>query len=83
MQLLTHDVMDKILEYSEQYKTKFEFRILDDKLYFRLFNNNTFTNQSKEVISRSELENDYHNLRLFRDITDIVETSAKENGLLN
>ncbi len=83
MQLLTHDVMDKILEYSEQYKTKFEFRILNDKLYFRIFNNNTFNNQSKETISKAELENDYHNLVLFKDITDIVENSAKENGLFD
>ena len=83
MQLLTHDVMDKILEYSEQYKTKFEFRILNDKLYFRIFNHNTFSNQSKETISKSELDNDYHNLILFKDVTDIVEKSAYDNGLFS
>ena len=83
MQLLTHDVMDKILAYTEQYKTKFEFRILNDKLYFRIFNHNTFSNQSKETISKAELENDYHNLILFKDITDLIESSARENGMFD
>ena len=84
MQLLTHDVMDQILALAEANKGKkinYEFRIMNDKLYYRIFNYNTFTNGSKEAINRAELENDYNNVKLFIDILNIVEKSVYDNSI--
>ena len=82
MQLLTHDVMDKILELTTNSgKVKFEFRIINDKLYYRIFNYNTFTHDGKELIDRKELDNDYKNAKLFIDILETVERSVYDNSI--
>ena len=62
-------------------KINYEFRIMNDKLYYRIFNYNTFTNGSKEAINRAELENDYNNVKLFIDILNIVEKSVYDNSI--
>jgi len=83
MQLLTHDVMDRILELANSIgKIKFEFRILNDKMYFRIFNYNTFNHDGKELFDRNELDNDYINAKLFRDIMDIIEKSVTDNNII-
>ena len=82
MQLLTHDIMDKILELTTNSdKVKFEFRIINDKLYYRIFNYNTFTHDGKELFDRKELDNDYKNAKLFIDILQIIEKSASDNSI--
>ncbi len=81
MQLLTHDVMEKILDITNS-KSKFEFRIIDDKLYCRVFNDNTFNHDGKELFDRKELNNDYINAKLFRDIMDIIEESVTDNNII-
>ena len=82
MQLLTHDIMDKILELTAKSdKVKFEFRIINDKLYYRIFNYNTFTHDGKELFDRKELDNDYKNAKLFIEILDIIEKSASDNSI--
>lgn len=83
MQILTHDVMDEILDLVNRCgKIKFEFRIVNDKMYFRIFNVNTFAHEGKELMDRNELNNDYINVKLFKDITDIVEKSVTDNNII-
>ncbi len=75
MQLLTHDVMDKILNVINRYKFDIEFRIINDKLYFRLFSDGTFS----EELYVNNIEKIYNNGKLFKDILGIIETGISEN----
>jgi hypothetical protein len=83
MQLLTHDIMDKLLALANSLdKIRFEFRIVNDKMYFRIFNHNTWNHDGKELFDRKELDNDYINAKLFRDIMDIIEESVTDNNII-
>ncbi len=75
MQLLTHDVMDKILNVINRYDFDIEFRIIKDKIYFRLFSDGTFYEDSYT----NNVEKVYNNGKLFKDILGIIETSISDN----
>ncbi len=82
MQLLTHDVMDKLIEIVNSIgNIKFEFRIINDKMYFRIFSYNTWNHDGKELFDRKEVDNDYINAKLIRDIVDTVGKSITDNGI--
>ncbi len=80
MQLLTHDVMDEILKLNEREKT-LEFRIIENKIYFRIEDYSLFQNYSKEAINKNELAKDYNCLLILKNIIDLVEKAMKDNGL--
>ncbi len=81
MQLLTHDVMDDILKLVNSIKSQFEFRIVENKIYFRIDDYNILFNNSKEAINKKELDEDYRAFVLLKNIIDLVEKAMKDNGL--
>ena len=81
MQLLTHDVMDEILKLAAMEKNNLEFRIVENKIYFRMSDYEVFANNSKEAINKKELDKDYKSLVMMKNLIDIIEKAMKDNGL--
>ena len=81
MQLLTHDVMDEILKLAAMEKNYLEFRIVENKIYFRMSDYEVFANNSKEAINKKELDKDYKSLVMMKNLIDIIEKAMKDNGL--
>ena len=79
MQLLTHDVMDKLLNMKNR-GFKFEFRIINDKLYCR-FDHLSFDNRAVFAVERRMLETHYWSAMVFIELMNIVEKAIYDNSL--
>ena len=80
MQLLTHDVMDEILKLYNK-NNGLEFRIVENKIYFRIEDYLLLGNYAKEAINRKELDRNYTCFLILKEIVDLIEKAMKDNGL--
>ena len=79
MQLLTHDVMDKLLAMINR-GFRFEFRIINDKLYCR-FDHLSFDNPGLFGIERNMLETHYWTAMIIVELMNIIEKAIYDNSL--
>lgn len=82
MKILTHDVMEQLINFYEKYNIPFEIILKNNKLYLRFFVKDLFIpSKIGAEINSNELFESYYILQFIIDVTTKINTILNEKDI--